>query len=117
MSRTQPVIATAREDVPVLREAMGELTTNPRGALAKISAVLKDIWAKIQETGLLTAVFSYLQGMLTSLTNSASSASTTTTSTSAQQQLPDANSSLEQNETLSQDTTLPLVQGEKEPLV
>lgn len=110
MSRTQPIIDTAREDAPVLREAMGELTTNPRSALAKISAVLKDIWAKVQETGLLTAVFTYIQSMLTSLTNS------TSATTPVQQQLQDTDST-QQTTTLTEDSKTPLVQGEKEPLV
>lgn len=108
MSRGKAVLATVREDVPIVKEAISELRTEPQSALSKLLAVAKDIWAKIVEVGLITAIVTALKTFL--------GAAATTVTSRAQAVVPSAIQAHPQSEELTEQTDV-MPHGEGSPLL
>lgn len=56
LEKAKAVIATSREEMPAVREAISELRTEPKNAFEKLGVIAKEIWAKIVEVGLIAAI-------------------------------------------------------------
>lgn len=72
MEKGQAVMATVREDAAVVKEALSDIRTEPKGAFAKLLAVAKDIWAKIVEVGLIGAIIESIKNMFGNAASSVS---------------------------------------------
>lgn len=67
VSRGREVMEEIKEEMPVVREALSEMRTEPKNALEKIMQVCKDVWKKVVEVGLIAAVMKQIKTLLSSV--------------------------------------------------
>lgn len=99
-------MATVREDAAVVKDALSNVRTEPKNAFAKLVAVVKDIWAKICEVGLLAAIIESIKNMFGNATSSISARAANIAAA-----IPQVSTSLPPS------TAAPVVGGEATPLL